>query len=335
MENTFHIQWHITDFCNLRCRHCYQSAFKNDRELPFADVERIFRDIVDFAEKSGRKLVIDITGGEPFLYGKWHELISMIDDCETVVESGIITNGFFIERSVIERLEKLKKFRIKISAEGFSEETYEYFRGRGAYARFTDTCEILRHADFEKILMFTVFSGSIAEIEGIFSFMGKYGFAKTVIERFIPWGRGAAMRERVISVAEWKDILRMLCSKCGLDDEYLQEMVPYRGFMVEKDEGSFNLFGAPCIVARDGMALMPDGTVFPCRRFPLAAGNLIKESLEEIWQNSKLLKQLNKRILLKGKCKVCIIEGCLGCRAMAYSLTGDFLAEDPLCIMNE
>ncbi|MDP2968527.1 MAG: hypothetical protein Q8P64_04890, partial [Deltaproteobacteria bacterium] len=27
MKDTFHIQWHITNLCNLRCQHCYQDDF--------------------------------------------------------------------------------------------------------------------------------------------------------------------------------------------------------------------------------------------------------------------------------------------------------------------
>jgi len=333
MENTFHVQWHITDFCNLRCRHCYQSEFNPGRELSLEENEKIFKNISLFVKKEKKKLVIDITGGEPFLYGKWKELVSLVSSSETVEASGIITNGFFLTPETIACLETLKNFTLKISAEGFTREVYEYFRGPCTYRKFLDSCEALRDSAIQKTLMFTSFPGNMEEVEEIFVFMEEYGFKRAVVERFIPWGRGAAIRGEVLSRAEWKELLKKLCSGCGIDSEDLSPLAPYRGFMVEKEGQGFNLFGAPCIVARDGLAVMPEGTVFPCRRFPLAIGSLQEESLENIWRESKVLQSLKKRFLLKGKCKVCIIDNCFGCRALAYSLTGDFMAEDPLCIM--
>ena len=76
---------------------------------------------------------------------------------------------------------------------------------------------------------------------------------------------------------------------------------------------------------------MPDGTVFPCRRFPVSMGNLRQHSLKEIWETSELLKVLGRRKNLKGKCGYCDIEDCRGCRSLSFSLTGDYLAEDSHC----
>jgi radical SAM protein with 4Fe4S-binding SPASM domain len=103
--------------------------------------------------------------------------------------------------------------------------------------------------------------------------------------------------------------------------------------MVKNTDIGMELFGAPCIVGKDGIALMPDGTVYPCRRFPLKIGNLREEKLEDILATSDVTKKLNNKNYLKGKCKTCIIDSCFGCRALAYSVTGDFLAEDPLCLI--
>ncbi len=332
MENTFHIQWHITDFCNLRCRHCYQSTFAPDTEIPFSKLENIFDNIVSFAQDEGKELVIDITGGEPFLCKRWEDLVSLINGCPTVKETGMITNGMFIDKNIISRLERLSHFTLKVSAEGFTEQIYEYFRGRGTYGSFLKACNLLQTATFEKVLMMTVFTGSVTCLEEMFAFMETYAFDATILERFIPWGRGLAERQKVVSLAEWKEILHRICKKCGLGADEIEQLVPYRAFMVKNDSGRFNLFGAPCIVATDGMALMPDGTVFPCRRFPLAIGNLQETALKDIWEKSSVLAHLRGRNFLKGRCKKCIISRCLGCRALAYSLTGDFLSEDPLCI---
>jgi radical SAM protein with 4Fe4S-binding SPASM domain len=76
---------------------------------------------------------------------------------------------------------------------------------------------------------------------------------------------------------------------------------------------------------------MPEGTVYPCRRFPISVGNLLEKSLEEIWEKSELLEKLRYKKNLKGKCGRCEVEDCSGCRSLALSLTGDYLEEDPHC----
>ena len=64
MENTFHIQWHITNFCNLRCRHCYQENFTPEKDISFGELKKIFRNVENFLKRENKKLVIDLTGGE-------------------------------------------------------------------------------------------------------------------------------------------------------------------------------------------------------------------------------------------------------------------------------
>jgi radical SAM protein with 4Fe4S-binding SPASM domain len=60
-------------------------------------------------------------------------------------------------------------------------------------------------------------------------------------------------------------------------------------------------------------------------------GNLLKDSLKTIWEKSDVLESVRRKDKLKGKCGSCRIPECTGCRSLAYSLTGDFLAEDPHC----
>ena len=39
-EYEFIIQWHLTERCNLRCKHCYQDG-KKVKEMPLAAVSRV------------------------------------------------------------------------------------------------------------------------------------------------------------------------------------------------------------------------------------------------------------------------------------------------------
>ncbi|MCX8081880.1 MAG: radical SAM protein [bacterium] len=331
MENTFHIQWHITDRCNLRCLHCYQDSFSSKSELPLSSLEKIFSNMVDFVEKRRQKLVIDITGGEPFLYNDWATLVSLIYKHPQVKKTGIITNGFFLNERNIKLLENFKNLTLKISAEGMNKQIFELFRGKGTYDEFLYICEHLKNAlPKEKILMFTLTKENVKNVPYLFDFIKDYNFSAFVLERFIPWGRGRKILESIISLPDWLYIINVLCEICKVEKD-MDSLLPYRGFMVKLDnKGKYNLFGAPCIIGIDGIAVMPDGSVYPCRRFPVNIGNLLQNKLEDIWEKSDVLEKL--RIYpLKGKCKNCKITHCRGCRALAYSITGDFMEEDIMC----
>ncbi|MCM8757265.1 MAG: SPASM domain-containing protein, partial [Candidatus Omnitrophica bacterium] len=161
-----------------------------------------------------------------------------------------------------------------------------------------------------------------------------HGFSRVIIERFIPWGYSQRWKDKVVTLGTWKKTALFLLRTCNLEED-LSLLFPYRAFMVAKKRSELSLKAASCILGKDGLALMPDGTVYPCRRFPLPLGNLTSQSLEEIWENSPVLNILRQRGFLKGKCANCPITECLGCRALAYSLTGGFLNEDPLCFLRD
>src|SRR5262249_46645299 len=75
-----------------------------------------------------------------------------------------------------------------------------------------------------------------------------------------------------------------------------------------------------------------NGDVTPCPYLPVFGGNLLRASLREIWDSSDLFVRIRERSALRDRCGACEFQRtCGGCRARAYGVTGDFLAEDSLC----
>ena len=71
----------------------------------------------------------------------------------------------------------------------------------------------------------------------------------------------------------------------------------------------------------------------PCGYFPVVAGSVREQPLKEIYEQSSLFRKLRDLDQLGGKCGVCEFRRvCGGCRARSYSLTGDYMAEEPYCI---
>jgi AdoMet-dependent heme synthase len=75
------------------------------------------------------------------------------------------------------------------------------------------------------------------------------------------------------------------------------------------------------------------GEIFPSGFLPITGGNILQESLTDVYRNSELFKSLRDTTQREGKCGICEYQKiCGGSRARAYALTGNYLAEDPRCI---
>jgi len=332
----FYIQWHITNLCNLRCRHCYQEYFNSDEDLPWLKLKTIYENILSTARQWKKKTHITLTGGEPLLKKETFLLFNYLEQKEEISELSLITNGSFLNEEVCQHLDGSDKFKkIKISLDGATEKTNDYLRGKGTFSKVMKAIEtVKKFSNFQIILMFTAMKSNLKEIESLFELCKDFNLEGLMVERFIPLGQGVSIEEQILDKDEWKNLTNTLLTLCHIDPD-LNEILPYRAFQIKFNHSTnsptLELLGAPCTAGTDGLCIMPDGMVYPCRRFNLPIGNLLKQSLSEIWQNSEVLNKIREKNNLQGKCKECPIKECRGCRALAFALTGDYLAEDNQC----
>ncbi len=330
----FGFQWHITDYCNLRCRHCYQDDFSRWSELDTAGI----KNIIDIIAESiaDHQIHINITGGEPLLRGDLFDILATLETCSPVKEYNIITNLLPLDEQTAERLEMLGKLKqLKISLECSDSELNDSIRGRGSFSKMLKNLEMLaRRSTKARVLMFTLGSYNVHRLEAMLNFSSAIGADAVIVERFVPMGKGLGLKEAYLKAGEWKSAVQALINFTDLGIA-ADDLVSYRAFYVEL-KGRREVRGALCNLGDESMALMPNADVFPCRRLPVKIGNLIKDRLPEVLLRLRLLRQSLDREI-KGKCRDCQLnkeksgEPCIGCRAIAYALSGDMYAEDPQC----
>jgi radical SAM protein with 4Fe4S-binding SPASM domain len=332
MDEPFYIQWHITNLCNLHCKHCYQDDFSKKSDLDWQGLKRVSDNLLATLEKWDKTACIHLTGGEPLLKPELFALINYLDQLSTVEELGIITNGLLIDQEMTKRLSRFSKLRkIKISLDGGTAEANDTIRQRGAFEKVMQNLPLLRETGrFEILFMITIMKSNFRSLPSLFRLCQDLGVNGLIIERFIPLGRGKEIMGEVLSKEEWKEMIKILLDFFPADEEE-QPFLPYQAFQVSFTGEEPELLGAPCVIGADGLCVMPEGTVFPCRRFPVSLGNLVNESLRQIWEKSELLEKLRKKENLKGKCGSCDLKDCRGCRSLALALTGNDLEEDPHC----
>ena len=332
MGDSFYIQWHITNLCNLRCKHCYQDDFSKSHDLDWPGLKKVYENILTALREWDQKACIHLTGGEPLIKPELFPLLSDLNQQTMVEELGIITNGLTINREMMRRLSSFSKLKkIKISLDGGDAKTNDSVRQKGTFNKVMRNLPIIKETGrFEILFMFTVMKRNFKNLPSLFKLCQDLSIDGLIIERFIPLGRGREIMGEVLSKEEWKEMIKMLLDFFPIGEEDYS-FLPYQAFQVSFNEEEPELLGAPCIVGVDGLCIMPDGSVLPCRRLPISIGNLFETPLKQIWDGSEILERLRGKKNLKGKCGRCEMKDCRGCRSLAFSLSGDYLGEDPHC----
>jgi radical SAM protein with 4Fe4S-binding SPASM domain len=332
MNEPFFIQWHLTNFCNLRCPHCYQDDFSKESDLEWSKLKKISGNLLHSVREWKREACIYLTGGEPLLKPDLLPLLNDLDQQSMVQELGIITNGLPIDQEMVRKLSGVSKLKkIKISLDGGDAETNDSLRQKGTFGKVMQHLSLIKKENkFEIILMFTAMKKNFKSLPSLFKLCQDLDINGLIIERFIPLGRGRKITNEVLTREEWKKMVGMLLDVFSIEGED-PCFLPYQAFQISFNGGEPELLGASCVIGRDGICVMPNGDVLPCRRFPISIGNLLTDSLNTIWEKSELLEHLREKENLKGKCANCEIKECRGCRSLAFALTGDYLGEDPHC----
>jgi len=339
----FFIQWHLTERCNLRCRHCYQGRRKV-QEMTANEVKREIDGATQmfqaWEEEHGIRVSpsIHFTGGEPFLYkGLWDVIAYSKAKGYGVA---MMTNGCLITKDRAKRTSLLGLSDIQVSLEG-PPELHASIRGRGSFDAAVKGVEHLVAEGNRVSANVTLSRLNVGKIEETVEVARAIGFYGIGFSRMVPCGSGKALLDSLLSPQELKCAYQKILS---LNSPSFQVVSgdPLAGMLLgTKPSVGCNLTLSGCSAGFSGVTIVSDGSVMPCRRIGLIAGNLKKKSLRTIWASSRLLWKLRRRESYNGKCGGCSLwPSCRGCRAVAYAYsltqgTPDLFADDPQCWVAE
>ena len=341
-NNEFYFQWHITDRCNLKCSHCYQNDYSYSSELSFEELKNIANKInhaLTVWKKDGR---LAITGGEPFIRKDLFDLLHYLEQQHTIKKIGILTNGTLIKEHINSLKSLTKLYYIQMSIEGGREKNDE-IRGKGVFDKVIESTNLLKKNDISVRWMVTLHKRNVDDVPYIIDLALENNVDVLTFERLIPTGTGKSMNDMLLTPTDLSKVYKHIVERS--DEEYSKgsslAILKLRTLWILTDPKRAeteaytplqNEVGAACSIGMDSLCILPDATVLPCRRLPIPIGNLKKDSIFKIWYTSDLLWKIRNKEKLRGKCNGCeFVPRCGGCRAMAYAVTGDYLAEDPQC----
>lgn len=290
IKDEFYVQWHITEICNLDCFHCYKEPFR--KELDLDRLIFIAEKLQCFAKEKNVKLVISLTGGEPFLKKEIYEISEYLDKISDVDEINFISNGTVLPSKKIKKLKKLNM--IYISLESYTREINDIIRGKGVFDEVMKNLTLLNSAGFNLGIMTTLMNTNInhlcSELEKFIQFFLQFRNIKEVIfERFIPVGRARELKSEVVRKEDLFKFYTKIGDYCNI---HFDEIKKYKALKIMFDN-KFSIFGAECTSGENGCAVLSDGTVYPCRRLDLPLGNLLKDNLHTILIGQKIKELLD------------------------------------------
>ena len=101
MKQYFAFQWHITDDCDQRCKHCYIFSEDNCKKLDSMTWEQMkdtFYNCLDFCRVYDRLPYFYITGGDPILHPDFWRLLELMKEKE--IPFTILGNPFHLSDQV-------------------------------------------------------------------------------------------------------------------------------------------------------------------------------------------------------------------------------------------
>ncbi len=322
---SFTLQWHITQACDLSCKHCYDRSSRT--AMPLDQAIRVLDDLRAFCKSRNVVGAVSFTGGNPLLHPSFSEMY------QAAAERGFST-AILGNPSSREQIEKLVAIQtpsfFQVSLEGLHEHNDD-IRGQGHFERSLRFLDLLRELHVSSMVMLTLTSENIDQVLPLAEMLR--GKADTFhFNRLSRVGEGENLR--LPDTQQFRFFLQSYLDATrsnpvmGMKDNCINILL--------RDQGRAPFGGCTgygCGAAFNFVSLLADGEVHACRKFPSPIGNIHRQSLAEIYDS----KQAARYRLGSTACSSCEIRPvCGGCLAGTHSHgLNIFKDKDPFCFMQD
>lgn len=338
------IYFYPTERCNLHCPHCWvdpewvrtPEEYKEKFSGENAEIApETFRRVLQEAKPLGLQRV-KFTGGEPFLRWDLEQFFYVCRDERIAFD--IETNGTLIDDERAKVLKECGCFHTAVSLDSSTPDFHDRFRGvKGAWERAVRGIDHLKRHGHNIQVIQSLCRDNENEIEPLVKLAKEMGVGSVKINPVTPGGRG-----------------KEYAGKKGLDVETLIKKLPYCENELTNRHGIPVIFSLPMAfhsfeaIANNRIGrcnilniigLLSDGSISICgigrTESGLISGNVGVESLEGIWVNGSIFKEIREKLPrgLGGACRKCIFKGaCLGyCIAGSFARNRDLFAGYSIC----
>lgn len=334
-------QWHITDNCDQRCRHCY--LFGEDARLKCVTTpwDMLLRTLDECTLDAARRQLwpmLIVTGGDPLLHPQFWEL------AEEIHRRGILWiilgNPFHLSPEVCVRLRQLGVVRYQMSLDG-QEPFHDGMRKPGSYRATLEAIRWLNDAGIVSQLMATASRRNLDDILACMDIAAEHRAGIFAFARYC-----ATAPEKAADYPAPEEYHRFLKLYYEKRRAYMEQgcktKFPLKEHLFTLLRWELGEFAVParskarpdlvcdgCHLGKTG-CILADGSVMACRRMESVVGNVWRESLYDLKTGAEMARYAEVKNIQK--CRDCeLLNWCRGCRAVGYNATFDLNAADPCC----
>jgi pyrroloquinoline quinone biosynthesis protein E len=321
----------LTYRCNLQCPYCYNPLALSDYrdELDVATWSRV----IDEAAALG-VLQFHFSGGEPTL--RADDLCALVERARArSLYTNLITQGTFLNDSLIERLERAGLDHVQLSLQAAREPLADAIAGAKVHEKKLDALRRVARSSMAVTLNCVLHRGNIGDVEDIIFLAESLGIRRVELANVQLYGWAFLNRRALLPTREQVEAAAAAVDRA-------RRRLAGRVEITHVLADYYERFPKPCMDGwgRKFMTVAPDGRVFPCPAAPGIAGmrfeNVRDLPLGEIWRSSAAFEAYRGTAWMREPCKSCdrreIDWG--GCRCQAFLLAGDAAKTDPACSLS-
>jgi radical SAM/SPASM domain protein of ACGX system len=339
MKEYFAFQWHITDECDQRCKHCYifsENTCKPIKSMNWEQMQEVLANCEDFCQMYDRLPYFYITGGDPILHPNFWQLLELLKEKE--IPFTILGNPFHLTDEVCRRLKEHGCQKYQLSLDGMRQ-THDWFRKPGSFDCTLEKIACLNRAGIRSVIMTTVSGTNISEIPQIIDTVVAHDVNVFAFARYCPT---AEDKDTGMTAQEYRKLLKICdkkfseyeaagCQTYFNKKDHLWTLYDYEQgkFKIPENAEPDMIYGG-CNCGNCHLTILPNGDIFACRRVQNSkVANVFEDRLADVWVCQ--MEEYRDYDKFK-KCSKCELKSwCRGCPAVASGAHGDFYAPDPQC----
>lgn len=280
--------FHLTDRCNLSCRHClFAASPAQSRSLE----PELLQACVDQALELGCRL-FSFTGGEPFLYPDFLPFLhTLLQNSE--VHAAILTNGMLLQQHVQE-LKGLDRLHIQVSVDGM-EENHDRLRGRSSYGKLMANLEAMKAASIPVTFSIAVSAENVTDLPELVDLAAEMEAAS--IHLLYHFVRGKGSREQFISPDQIFPHLLKAWQRADELGVAIDNIETLRSQVFSTPGTRFDLSNS----GWESLAVGPDGVVYPSPALVGMEGcgcGHVEQGLATVWKTSPVLDEIRGATLV-------------------------------------
>ncbi len=290
LSSPLNVYWELTRHCNLRCKHCYK-GYETEKKMYTCTKEEAMK-IAEKIVKSGIMHVY-LSGGEVFTVPYINELIIFLTDHNidlTVYTNGTICNQIEL---LAKNLNQKDFLCFNISIDG-AEKEHDIIRGKGNYKKTLKTIKLLKKNNINtkvNLVMNKINYKTIPDVYETFLQMGINQISLSTLSL-----EGAAMQNKALllmtreELDELKEILKKYIFAKPKEKFFYMQYYNYKDRILKVKRDNTEILYEnkwQCYSAKYMMYIWSDGTVTACSHFKdkYVLGNILKNSIEKLWNN--------------------------------------------------